>query len=255
MIMRNILRLAVSCLAVMTAFPAFSQKTDDYLIPSGYTGVRQPLKFVSKDISTLISMEETVNLAMSNNNKPSSRKDVCWGEKVAPSFEESYEIQCIRDYGSESYCLQLTVENQDNPYVLEIDDTLAYQIGTLFDAAVYSASYLPAKEWMQSKVSTIKAGGSLLTAVGVDGTTFNFFNYSYGAQCWSPRDGNNARLVSVGRALYDAIAHKDLEPVKAMLPEIKSLTESYASLLQDPYREYFLLRIDMKPGGFWWLSL
>ena len=85
---------------------------------------------------------------------------------------------------------------------------------------------------------------------GLDGTTYRFFNRQYGAKCWSPRNGNNAVLVAINQAMYDAIGKKDVEIINSKLSDIKSLAKKYASLLQDPYREYYLLRIDKKPANW-----
>ena len=85
-------------------------------------------------------------------------------------------------------------------------------------------------------------------AVGLDGTIYRFFNREHGAKCWSPGGGNNAALVAINQALYNAIGKKDVEIINSKLPEIKSLAKKYASLLQEPYREYYLLRIEKKPS-------
>lgn len=245
--MKHSARFAAFALFAVMTVPAFAQRTDEHLKPSDYKGKREEIKIVSIDISSM------------RDYKPKVREDVCWGEKVSPSFEESYEIQCKYNPESKLFRLELMVENQDKPHTLEIDSDLAYHIGTLIDAAVFSASNLPAKGWMQQRVDALKDpnGGSMLMGIDLDGTVFNFFNCNYGAWCWSPGGGNNRELVSIGVALYDAIAHQDLEPVRALLPKIKSLTGSYASLLQDPWREYFILRLDRNPDEkwSWWRDL
>lgn len=245
--MKHSARFAAFALFAVMTVPAFAQRTDEHLKPSDYKGKREEIKLVKIDISSM------------RDYKPKVREDVCWGEKVSPSFEESYEIQCKYNPESKLFRLELMVENQDKPHTLEIDSDLAYHIGTLIDAAVFSASNLPAKGWMQQRVDALKDpnGGSMLMGIDLDGTVFNFFNCNYGAWCWSPGGGNNRELVSIGVALYDAIAHQDLEPVRALLPKIKSLTGSYASLLQDPWREYFMLRLDRNPDEkwSWWRDL
>ena len=122
---------------------------------------------------------------------------------------------------------------------------------TLIDAAVYSASNLPDKEWMQQKLDNLKSGdGVMASVVGLDGTTYKFFNRRYGAKCWSPGGGNNAALVAIVKALYNAIGYKDTERISSKLEDIKNLTVKYASQLQDTYREYYLLRIDKKPANW-----
>lgn len=231
------------------ANPALSQRTDEHLKTSDYIGKRPEIKIVQVDISDLASLADRPKTV---------RKDVCWGQKVSSSFEESYEIQCRYNPESKTFRLELTVQNQDKPLTLEIDSELAYQIGTLFDAAVLSASNLPDREWMRQLTDALEGNpGSLLMAAGLDGTTYNFFNFKYGAQCWSPYGGNNKELVSIGTALHDAVAQQNIEPVRAMLPRIKSLAESYASQLQDPFRKYFMLRLEKAPndGWSWWRDI
>jgi len=105
---------------------------------------------------------------------------------------------------------------------------------------------------MKMRLESLNTGSATLVAVGTDGTTFRFYSRNYGAYCWSPGSGNNAALVGIGQTIYDAIGHKDVERIKSRLDDIKSLTRKYASLLQAPYREYCLLRIDKKPASWWW---
>lgn len=132
--MKHSARFAAFALFAVMTVPAFAQRTDEHLKPSDYKGKREEIKLVSIDISSMRDF------------KPKVREDVCWGEKVSPSFEESYEIQCKYNPESKLFRLELMVENQDKPHTLEIDGDLAYQIGTLIDAAVLSANNLPARE-------------------------------------------------------------------------------------------------------------
>lgn len=222
--MNRFIKLAILGLTMTLALPVLAQRTSDYLKPSDYKGR------IQRDGDFLL----------------------CWGEKVDPSFAESYEIQCWCNNKTNEFRIQLKVQNQEDLHVLDIDENLAYQIRTLIDAAVYSASNLPDKEWMQMRLEALKSDKATGTVVGLDGTTFRFYNRSCGASCWSPSGGNNAALVSIGQAIYNAIAYKDPDRIKSRLNDIKSLTKNYASLLQEPYREYFLLRIDKKPERWWW---
>ena len=217
-------KFAIFSLMLMMVSPVMSQATSDYLKPYDYR------------------------------RSGSFDNIVCWGEKVEPSFAESYEIKCIYDRPSGKFRVELMVENQQKPHVVDMDEDMAYMIKTLVDVAVYSASNLPHKEWMQSKLDNLKSGGgAMVSSVGLDGETYRFYNRSYGAYCWSPRDGNNRALVSIGQAIYDAVGHKDMGIIRSRLDDIKGLTAKYASLLQEPYREYYLLRIDKKPEN-WWLD-
>jgi hypothetical protein len=56
--------------------------------------------------------------------------------------------------------------------------------------------------------------------------------------------------VAIVKAFYNAIGYKDTERISSKLEDIKNLTGKYASQLQDPYREYYLLRIDKKPANW-----
>lgn len=223
MTMNKILKPAVLGAILILSLPMIAQGTNEYLKPCDYKGQFSRDNFV------------------------------CWGTKMVPSFSESYEILCKRNSQTETYRLELMIQNQKEPHILDIDENLAYQIRTLIDAAVYSASNLPDKEWMQQNLDILKSGnGSSIIGIGLDGENHYFCNRSYGAYCWSPSGGNNAALVSIGQAIYNAIAYKDPDRIKSRLNDIKSLTKNYASLLQEPYREYFLLRIDKKPERWWW---
>jgi hypothetical protein len=223
MIMKQHFKLALAGIFLALALPVMSQDTDEHLKPSDYTG----------------------------NN--SYENLLCWGQKVRPSFSENYEIQCLYNRQSQKFRLELMVENQEKPHVLDIDEELAYQLRTLFDVAVYSATNLPTKESIQFKLDMLKADKDriMINSMGLDGTTYYFYNTSYGACCWSPSNGNNAGLVAIGGVIYDAIGYNDIEKIRAKLPQIKSLTKSYASLFQEPYREYYLLRIDKMYRNWW----
>ena len=222
--MNRSFKLALFSLMLILALPVMSQSTNEYLKPGDYKG----------------------KIARNGDNI------LCWGEKVEPSFAESYEIQCWCNNKTTEFRLQLTVQNQQEPHVLEIEEDLAYQIRTLIDAAVHSATNLPDKEWMQMELDALKNGTASFVSMGLDGTTFRFYSRNYGAQCWSPNKGNNAALVNLFNDIYNAIGYKDVERIKSKLDDIRSLTSKYASLMQDPYREYYLLRIDKKPINWWW---
>lgn len=223
MIMKQHFKLALAGIFLALALPVMSQDTDEHLKPRDYKG------------------------------RKSYENVLCWGEKVMPSFSESYEIQCLYNRQSQKFRLELMVENQDKPHVLDIEEELAYQLRTLFDAAVYSATNLPSKESMQEKLDILKSDkdGVIEYIVGLDGSEYYFYNKSYGAYCWSPGKGNNAGLVAIGGVIYNAIGYNDIEKIRAKLPQIKSLAKSYASLLQEPYREYYLLRIDKMYRNWW----
>lgn len=243
---RKSFKLAVSSLMLALAMPVMSQETNEYLQPCD-----KPLpKYTMVWSGNMLEDPEGFQKQMEEIMKAPRNYDVvCWSTKVEPSFEESFEIQCVCNRESKECRLELKVQNQTEPHVLEIDEDLAYQIRNLIDAAVFSASNLPDKQWMQQKLDNLKTGnGGMIMVAGLDGTTYRFFNRQYGAKCWSPRNGNNAALVAINQAMYDAIGKKDVEIINSKLPEIKSLAKKYASLLQEPYREYYLLRIEKKPS-------
>jgi hypothetical protein len=244
---RKSFKLAACGLMLTLAMPVMGQGTDEYLQPCDVT-----FKVVAMGGGNIFDDPEGFDNQMKAIRNNSSTYDIkCWATKVEPSFEESYEIQCIYNRQSQKCRLELKIQNQQDPHVMEIDEELAYQIKNLFDAAVYSASNLPDKKWMQQKLDNLKSGnGGMIVAAGLDGTTYRFYNRTLCARCWSPRGGNNAALVAIGNALYDAIGHQDIKRIESKLEDIKNLTRKYASLLQDPYREYYLLRIDKKPSGW-----
>ena len=63
--------------------------------------------------------------------------------KVEPSFSESYEIQCVCNSDSRKCRLELKIQNQQEPHVLEIDEELAYHLTEILEqsAASLSESY------------------------------------------------------------------------------------------------------------------
>ena len=246
--MRQYLNVAVFSLMTALSMPVMSQGTGDHLQPCDIILPKFEAVYTG---NILEDPEGFKNHLESMRNNPRTYDTKCWSISEEPSFEESYEIKCYFNRQSEKFRLEMMVQNQQNPHVLEIDEESAYRIQTLIDAAVYSASNFPDRKWMQQKLDILKSGdGVMASLVGLDGTFYKFFNTQYGAKCWSPKGGNNAALVSVVKAIYNAIGYKDTERIKTKLDDIKSLTRKYASLLQEPYREYYLLRIDKKPANW-----
>jgi len=246
--MRKIFKPVLSGLLLMFAMSAMAQGTNEYLQPCDKPLPTYKMVWSGNMLEDPEGFQKQMEEMMKS---PRNYDVVCWSTKVEPSFEESYEIQCVCNSQSLECRLELKVQNQTEPHVLEIDEELAYQIRNLIDAAVYSANNLPEKQWMQQKLDILKSGEGVMAVVaGVDGTTYRFFNRQYGAKCWSPRSGNNAALVSINQAMYNAIGKKDVELINSKLSDIKSLAKKYASLMQDPYREYYLLRIDKKPANW-----
>ena len=245
---KKVFKLAISSLMLTFAMPAMSQGTDEYLQPCDITLPKYEAVYSGNIFEDPEGFE---NQMKAIRNNPRTYDTECWSIREEPSFEESYEIQCVCNSQSMECRLELKVQNQTEPHVLEIDEELAYQMRNLIDAAVYSASNLPEKQWIQQKLDILKSGEGVMAMVaGLDGTTYRFFNRQYGAKCWSPRNGNNAALVSINQGMYDAIGKKDIEIINSKLSDIKSLAKKYASLLQNPYREYYLLRIDKKPANW-----
>lgn len=212
--MKKLIKMAVLSLVMLVAMPVCAQ---DHLTPYGY------------DLKKNYSRENYV----------------CWGYRVEPSFEDSYEIKCIRNASDQKYYLVM------NEKKLEIDEELAYNIRTLFDVAVFSSTFLPEKSEIISAIETLKKGDARVGLIGMDGEIYYFYNNRHGASCWSPRSGNDAGLVAVGEALIISFKGNDVNVIKAKLTDIKNLTKAYIELLQEPYREYFTLRMDKKPERWW----
>lgn len=211
--MKKLIKMAVLSLVMLVAMPVCAQ---DHLTPYGY------------DLKKNYSRENYV----------------CWGYRVEPSFEDSYEIKCIRNASEQKYYLVM------NEKKLEMDEELAYNIRTLFDVAVFSSTFLPEKDEMSSTLEAFKTGGVREIISVVDGKIYYFYNNHYGASC-GLRSGNYAGLVAVGEALIKSFKENDGNGIKAKLTDIKNLTKAYIELLQEPYREYFTLRMDKKPEMWW----
>ena len=141
--MRMYLKPVLSGLLLMFAMSAMAQRTNEYLQPCD-----KPLPTYTMVWSgNMLEDPEGFQKQMEEMMKSPRNYDVvCWSTKVEPSFEESYEIQCVCNSQSMECRLELKVQNQTEPHVLEIDEELAYQMRNLIDAAVYSASNLPDKQ-------------------------------------------------------------------------------------------------------------
>ena len=65
---------------------------------------------------------------------------------------------------------------------------------------------------------------------GVDGTRYFFGNRIRVATAWSPSPGNCKRLTDVLEKAMTAVRNQDEEELKALLPEVESLTEVFKKL-------------------------
>lgn len=67
--------------------------------------------------------------------------------------------------------------------------------------------------------------------LGFDGTTYFFGDYSRVARIWSPDRGSNCRrLTDVLEKAMTAVRNQNREELKALLPEVKSLTTVFENL-------------------------
>ena len=67
--------------------------------------------------------------------------------------------------------------------------------------------------------------------MGFDGTTYFFGNSIRVATIWSPDSGSNCkRLTDVLEKAMTAVKHQNEEELKALLPEVESLTEVFKKL-------------------------
>lgn len=65
---------------------------------------------------------------------------------------------------------------------------------------------------------------------GLDGTRYFFGNHIRVATIWSPGPGNCKRLTDVLEKAMTAVRNQDEEELKALLPEVESLTEVFKKL-------------------------
>ena len=66
--------------------------------------------------------------------------------------------------------------------------------------------------------------------MGLDGTRYFFGNRIRVATAWSPGPGNCKRLTDVLEKAMAAVRNQDQEELKALLPEVESLTEVFKKL-------------------------
>lgn len=65
---------------------------------------------------------------------------------------------------------------------------------------------------------------------GLDGTRYFFGDFIRVATTWSPGPGNCKRLTDVLEKAITAVKHQNEEELKALLPEVESLTEVFKKL-------------------------
>ena len=119
---RKSFKLAACGLMLTLAMPVMGQGTDEYLQPCDVT-----FKVVAMGGGNIFDDPEGFDNQMKAIRNNSSTYDIkCWATKVEPSFEESYEIQCIYNRQSQKCRLELKIQNQQDPHVMEIDEELAY---------------------------------------------------------------------------------------------------------------------------------
>lgn len=66
--------------------------------------------------------------------------------------------------------------------------------------------------------------------LGFDGTTYFFGNHIRVATIWSPGPGNCKRLTDVLEKAMTAVKNQNEDELKALLPEVESLTEVFKKL-------------------------
>jgi hypothetical protein len=118
-------------------------------------------------------------------------------------------------------------------YRLPITTEYADKLDSLFLSAVLSSSYLT-DSW------------------GHDGTVYDFRveGGRYSASCWSPENGNCARLVSITEEICKGVKSNDSSILDKLTPEIAILTNAFLELLPDGGRltdENGIIIIESKP--------
>ena len=224
--MRRFLKYAIMCLAGLTCpvIGAYADTDDSHMIPSEY-------------------------------KVTSSRwgHRICWGYRYDSSFSEGFELQCICNNEDNTFRVELVVENQDRPYVLPVDEDLAYTVFLLFESVVYSATWLPDADDIAARIDTLKQSSnpSFASLQGIDSEHHYFYNGFHAVECRSPREGNNARMIEVCKLLYNAVAHKDAGIIRNKLVMVTELTDSYLKQIPEPFREYFFLLRKNRPKTWW----
>lgn len=160
--------------------------------------------------------------------------------QVLPSFAPEYGLV----YSSEAKQLILREANMNiwygkrqlpkiEEYRLSITTEYADKLDSLLLSAVLSSSYLSDSR-------------------GHDGTVYNFRvdRGCYSASCWSPKNGNCARLVSITEEICKGVKFNDTSILDELSPEIDLLTNAFLDLLPEGGRlmdENGVLLIESKP--------
>lgn len=161
-----------------------------------------------------------------------------WGEKyfetwlsgkasqqmlIFPSFDFPTALYVYRGYGEiERLQVKWCVVNKDageNEAKLKLDS---------IEIKTDKKTTLAFSNLIKHAVSTCMFNDNRL---GFDGTTYFFGDYSRVARIWSPDRGSNCRrLTDVLEKAMTAVRNQNREELKALLPEVKSLTTVFENL-------------------------
>lgn len=101
-------------------------------------------------------------------------------------------------------------------------------------------------------LSAVLSSSYLSDSRGHDGTVYNFRvdRGRSSASCWSPKNGNCARLVSITEEICKGVKFNDTNILDELSPEIDLLTNAFLDLLPEGGRlidENGVLLIESKP--------
>lgn len=132
------------------------------------------------------------------------------GEQGCYYVKENYEL--VLKAAKKSIWYKKTAEVEE--YRCPCPHSTASLLKELFEAAVFSSSYLA-------------------TPYGLDGVTYEILINGgyYTARCWSPKkDTNCHKLVEILEELTSAVKGGDQDAIEILAPKIKELTEAFKSL-------------------------
>ena len=182
-----------------------------------------------------------------------------WGYLVKPSFSPEYALFCYKGQTGSELVLTKAKENiwyakerrnqvKIDSIRLRINNSLADSIAVFFKYAVATSVIYPG--YGPFTIDTDYYGNkTVYDDIGLDGTTYMFFNEGYAAECWSPHDGLCVELVKIGNELVKAVEQKDINGVYKVADMLQGPLDSLWELLPDWYKEYIEIKTEMKARG------
>jgi hypothetical protein len=139
------------------------------------------------------------------------QKDAFCQYLVSPSFSNPYALY-LKDADT------LVVKDAEKEYKMVCDSTIHHHLSMLITHAVATSMFTP------------------ITQIGLDGTSYFFFESWNGVTCWSPDEYTNCgRLVHVMEEVVKAVKTENNSLLQSQKPTVDSLITMFKSYYPDDY--------------------